>query len=147
MNLILEYRGKLCLSLDYNGMIGRTLEKTGSSAVGFDTSLIQSTFNLMSDWMRSNLMDTVEVDEFTKFVLGILHRIRLRGGVDHEYLSKFRSNDLKLWDLNWMRDGRHFLNRNYHPKSRIPKLVCTFLKHEVFSILLMQEPRIGSILT
>ena len=79
----------------------------------------------MSDWMRSNLMDTVEVDEFTKFVLGILHRIRLRGGVDHEYLSKFRSNDLKLWDLNWMRDGRHFLNRNYHPKSRIPKLVCT----------------------
>lgn len=109
----------------YNGMIGRTLEKTGSSAVGFDTSLIQSTFNLMSDWMRSSLMDTVEVDEFTKFVLGILHRIRLRGGVDHEYLSKFRSNDLKLWDLNWMRDGRHFLNRNYHPKSRIPKLVCT----------------------
>jgi len=109
----------------YNGMIGRTLEKTGSSAVGFDTSLIQSTFNLMSDWMKSNLMDTVEVDEFTKFVIGILHRIRLRGGVDHEYLSKFRSNDLKLWDLNWMRDGRHFLNRNYHPKSRIPKLVCT----------------------
>ena len=109
----------------YNGMIGRTLEKTGSSAVGFDTSLIKSTFNLMSDWMRSNLMDTVEVDEFTKFVLGILHRIRLRGGVDHEYLSKFRSNDLKLWDLNWKRDGRHFLNRNYHPKSRIPKLVCT----------------------
>ncbi len=33
--------------------------------------------------------------------------------------------DLRLWDLNWMKDGRHFLNRKYHPKSRIPKLVCT----------------------
>jgi DEAD/DEAH box helicase domain-containing protein len=109
----------------YNGMIGRTLEKTGSSVVGFNSDLIQSVYNQMSDWMKSNLMDTVGQEEFVKFVVGILHRIRLRGGVDHQYLTKFRTSDLKLWDLNWMKDGRHFLNRKYHPKSRIPKLVCT----------------------
>ena len=109
----------------YNGMIGRTLEKTGSSVVGFNSDLIQSVYDQMSDWMKSNLMDTVGQEEFVKFVVGILHRIRLRGGVDHEYLTKFRTSDLKLWDLNWMKDGRHFLNRKYHPKSRIPKLVCT----------------------
>ena len=109
----------------YNGMIGRTLEKTGSSVVGFNSDLIQSVYDQMSDWMKSNLMDTVNQEEFVKFVIGILHRIRLRGGVDHQYLTKFRTSDLKLWDLNWMKDGRHFLNRKYHPKSRIPKLVCT----------------------
>ena len=109
----------------YNGMIGRTLEKTGSSVVGFNSDLIQSVYDQMSDWMKSNLMDTVGQEEFVKFVIGILHRIRLRGGVDHQYLTKFRTSDLKLWDLNWMNDGRHFLNRKYHPKSRIPKLVCT----------------------
>ena len=109
----------------YNGMIGRTLEKTGSSVVGFNSDLIQSVYDQMSDWMKSNLMDTVGQEEFVKFVVGILHRIRLRGGVDHQYLTKFRTSDLKLWDLNWMKDGRHFLNRKYHPKSRIPKLVCT----------------------
>ena len=109
----------------YNGMIGRTLEKTGSSVVGFNSDLIQSVYDQMSDWMKSNLMDTVNQEEFVKFVIGILHRIRLRGGVDHEYLTKFRTSELKLRDLNWMKDGRHFLNRRYHPKSRIPKLVCT----------------------
>lgn len=109
----------------YNGMIGRTLEKTGSSVVGFNSDLIQSVYNQMSDWMKSNLMDTVGQEDFVKFVLGILHRIRLRGGVDHKYLSKFRTSNLRLYDLNWMKDGSHFLNRKYHPKSRIPKLVCT----------------------
>ena len=109
----------------YNGMIGRTLEKTGSSVVGFNSDLIQSVYDQMSYWMKSNLMDTVGQEEFVKFVVGVLHRIRLRGGVDHQYLTKFRASDLKLWDLNWMKDGRHFLNRKYHPKSRIPKLVCT----------------------
>lgn len=109
----------------YNGMIGRTLEKTGSSAVGFDSTTIQSVYESMHGWMATNLMDSVSVEDFSKFVIGLLHRIRLRGGVDHKYLTKFRTSDLKLWDLNWMRDGTHFLNRKYHPKSRLPKLVCT----------------------
>ena len=108
----------------YNASMGRTLEKTGSSAVSFDKVIFESAYDSMSDWMQKNMLESIEKDQFVKFLNGILHRMRIRGAVDHEYLSKFRTSDLKLWDLNWMRDSRHYLNRNYSPKSRIPKLVC-----------------------
>jgi DEAD/DEAH box helicase domain-containing protein len=32
---------------------------------------------------------------------------------------------LKLWDLNWMRDNRHFLNKMFHPRARFPRLLTT----------------------
>lgn len=108
----------------YNATIGRTLEKTGSSAVSFKKEIFESAFDIMEDWMQKNNLNSIDKEQFIKFLNGILHRMRKRGALDHEYLSKFRTNELKLWDLNWMRDGRHYLNRNYHPKSRIPKLVC-----------------------
>lgn len=108
----------------YNAAIGRTLEKTGSSAVSFNQQSLEEAFEALENWMQNNLLERINKVEFVKFLNGILHRMRIRGAVDHEYLSKFRTKDLKLWDLNWMRDSRHFLNRNYHPKSRIPKLVC-----------------------
>lgn len=107
----------------YNAAIGRTLEKTGSSAVSFNQLELEQTFEELQGWMQNNLLEQIDKETFVKFLNGILHRMRIRGAVDHEYLTKFRTNDLKLWDLNWMRDARHFLNRKYHPKSRIPKLV------------------------
>ena len=108
----------------YNGMIGRTLEKTGSSVVGFNSDEIKTTYSRMKNWMDSNLMGSVKEDEFVKFILAILHRIRLKGAIDHPYLEKFRLGDLKLWDLNWMKDGRHFLNPKYHEKrSRFPRVL------------------------
>ncbi|MFA6769252.1 MAG: helicase-related protein, partial [Parabacteroides sp.] len=66
---------------------------------------------------------------FICFVNGFLHRLRQRGGVDHLYLSKFRENDLKLFDLNWNRDSRHFLNKGFGKNSRFPKLLTT-TRHE-----------------
>lgn len=109
----------------YNASIGRTLEKTGSSAVSFDESILSETYDLMQEWMKSNLLEGVDKNHYVKFLNGILHRMRMRGAVDHAYLSKFRSRELKLWDLNWMRDKRHFLNKNFGQKSRLPKLVGT----------------------
>lgn len=109
----------------YNAIIGRTLEKTSSSAVSFSEQVFVEAFHKMKAWMEANMLNTIEQEQFTKFLNGILHRMRMRGAIDHEYFSKFRSNELKLWDLNWLRDKRHYLNKQFHPKSRIPKLICT----------------------
>lgn len=110
----------------YNANIGRTLEKTASSAAFFSRNDIFSIYPLLEDWFKSNNLDSIDSESFQKFLLGILHRMRVRGAVDHEYLDKFRSNDLKMWDLNWQKDKRHFLNRNFGPQTRIPKLLCTY---------------------
>jgi len=107
----------------YNASIGRTLEKTGSSAVSYNKTLFESAFSTMQNWLSANMLDSIDKEQFVKFLNGILHRMRIRGAMDHVYLSKFRTNELKLWDLNWMKDSRHYLNRNFGQRSRIPKLV------------------------
>ena len=109
----------------YNAMIGRTLEKSGASAVKFDEEKIMAIFPAMQEWLYQNNLNMIDEKGMLPFINGILHRIRTRGGIDHEYLSKFRNTSLKLWDLNWMRDNRHFLNKMFHPRARFPRLLTT----------------------
>jgi DEAD/DEAH box helicase domain-containing protein len=109
----------------YNAMIGRTLEKSGASAVKFDEEKIRAVFPAMQEWLNQNNLDIIEEKDFLPFVNGILHRVRTRGGIDHEYLSNFRNVSLKLWDLNWMKDNRHFLNKMFHSRARFPRLLTT----------------------
>ena len=118
-------RWEIISEFGYNAIIGRTLEKTGASAIKFDEAKLQQIYPAMEDWLRANNLEGIQPTELLTFVNGILHRIRRRGGIDHEYLSKFRSENLQMWDLNWMRDNRHFLNKLFHPRARFPKLLST----------------------
>lgn len=118
-------RWEIISEYGYNALIGRTLEKSGASAVKFDENLLNGIYPAMKVWLGQNNLEMISQPELLPFVNGILHRIRIRGGVDHEFLGKFRSNNLKLWDLNWLKDNRHFLNRTFGPRSRIPKPVTT----------------------
>lgn len=110
----------------YNAGIGRTLEKTSSSASSFNQEKFELVFSKIQSWLNDNMLERIEQDDFLKFINGCLHRMRIRGAVNHDYLVKFRTKDLKIWDLNWMRDGRHYLSRRYHPRTRIPKLVVNY---------------------
>lgn len=105
--------------------IGRTLEKTGASSVCFDEEALNNSWDNISDWIRTNdLSGTINRESFLRFTNLILHRSRNRGAIDHPYLSKFREERLSIWDLNWQKDGRHFLNPKYHAKrGRLPKLL------------------------
>ncbi|SEH05045.1 putative ATP-dependent helicase Lhr [Candidatus Venteria ishoeyi] len=108
----------------YNALIGRTLEKTASSAVHFDSDDLKKVWEIISPWLKDNEpSNTIDESSFTPFLNLVLHRIRTRGAISHNYLIKFREKALKLWDLNWMKDNRHFLNKKFHPRSRIPKLI------------------------
>lgn len=109
----------------FNAIIGRTLEKSGASAVKFDEKKLRAVFPTIKDWLSANNLITISETDLLPFVNGILHRVRTRGGLDHTYLSKFRSSGLQLWDLNWMKDNRHFLNRYFGPRTRLPKFITT----------------------
>lgn len=108
----------------YNALIGRTLEKTGSSASYFDPDYLQKTWQGMQTWLETNgAIQSIQEEVFLKFLSLLLHRVRTRGAISHPYLGKFRTQNLQLWDLNWMRDSRHFLNQRFGPRTRIPKLL------------------------
>ncbi len=107
----------------YNAQIGQTLEKTASSAVGFEAERVLQAIDKVKPWLEKNWNQSVDEKVFGAFLHGLLHRIRMRGGVDHPFLSKFRDTKLSLWDLNWMQDKRHYMNQNFHAQDRFPRIV------------------------
>lgn len=108
----------------FNSLIGRTLEKTGASSVFFDEEKIEKAWVQTEEWLKRNdVTGTVNQEMWTRFTHLVLHRMRQRGAVSHRYLDKFREGDFKLWDLNWMRDSRHYLNPKFGTRSRLPKLL------------------------
>lgn len=111
--------------LGLTSQLGRTLEKTGSSATFFKSEDIRRVYDLMKDFLMDNNLGYVADDEraFCHYVYGILQRMRRHGAVDHPYLDKYRKEALTLWALNWNRDGRHFLNRPFGGMVRFPKLI------------------------
>jgi DEAD/DEAH box helicase domain-containing protein len=118
-------RWEVLSEFGFDAAIGRTLEKTGASGVKFDESLLLQVHPLMRACLDANNLAVIGEQELLHFMQGILHRMRVRGGVDHEYLSKFRGKELSLWDLNWMKDGTHFLNQRFGKKSRLPRMITT----------------------
>ena len=111
----------------FNSRIGRTLEKTGASSVYFDTKKLSVAVGLLKDWLQqndmSNSMNEVLLLRYTNLVL---HRARNRGAIDHTFLKKFREEKLGLWDLNWQKDSRHFLNPKFGTRARLPKLLTNY---------------------
>lgn len=110
----------------YNARVGRTLEKTGAAGVVFDEHRVHSIYERLLPWLvRNEMADQVNADSFPAFLSGLLHRIRIRGGVDHPYLVKYRTVRVESFQLNWYRDPKHFLNRLFGPRTRPPRLFTT----------------------
>lgn len=119
-------RWEIYSEFGFNSIIGRTLEKTGTSAACFDDSKLTEVWSAMKVWLEVNdVSQTIEKNDFINFAHLLLHRVRSRGAIDHSYLNKFRTAGFSLWDLNWMRDTRHFLNPYFGPRSRLPKLLTS----------------------
>ncbi|OHX65139.1 DEAD/DEAH box helicase [Flammeovirga pacifica] len=123
---------EICSEFGYNATIGRTLEKTQSSATYFDIDKLITAFQVMKPWLIENRMELLEQEHFLLFSLGILHRMRQKGAVDHSFLQKFRTTKSDTFNLNWARDDRHFMNKNFGPSSRIPKLISPSKKFDVY---------------
>ena len=120
----IRIRWEIYSEFGFNSLIGRTLEKTGASSIYFDPDRLAKAWNAMESWIAENdVSQTIKRDDWLRFTNLILHRSRQRGAVDHEYLSKFREENLNLWDLNWQNDLRHFLNPIFGTRSRLPKLL------------------------
>ncbi len=108
----------------YNAAIGRTLEKTGASAVAFDAAMMEQVYEQMKDWLQQNrLGDRMPKERFLKFLNGFLHRLRRRGGVDHPYLKKFRSEKSNYYLITQNVNKSFFMMKNFGKRTRLPKFI------------------------
>lgn len=123
--------------------LGRTLEKTGASAVFFNQAVIEDVFNKMEEWLNNNSMERIfgKRNAFIHFVYGILQRMRTHGAVDNPFLEKYRKECLNQYALNWNYDSRHFLNPAFGGGMHFPKLVGTQRNgknHELLDMAVMR---------
>lgn len=106
----------------FSAGIGRTLEKSGASAVEFDTTQFDDVYHQMGYWLEKQTLDgRVKQEDFAQFLLGFLHRLRFKGGVDHVYLKKYRSEKTNYWLITQNANKKHFLIKNFGKNSRLPK--------------------------
>lgn len=105
--------------------LGRTLEKTGSSASFFKQDLLSEVHTKMIDWLKDNSMAHIGENEsiFIHFLYGILQRMRIHGAVDNPFFEKYRKENLNQYALNWKFDSRHFLNPSFGSGMHFPKFV------------------------
>lgn len=112
-----------------NATVGRTLEKVGSAATFFHYEDVEKVWNGMQVFMKDNGFGIIAGEEhkqdFMTFINAILHRMRIHGSVNHEYLDCYRGRRLDTYELNWIKNPIHFLNRNFGRGSKFPKLVMT----------------------
>jgi DEAD/DEAH box helicase domain-containing protein len=107
----------------YNAIIGRTLEKTGSSAAFFDAKKLQDVFTHVKPWLDENALENITEEEFLRFLIVFLHRLRVRGGVDHIYLNKFRTGRSSYYLITQNVNNNYFLIRNFGKDTRLPKFI------------------------
>lgn len=116
---------EICSEFGMMSTRGRTLEKMGSSATLFRENDLRLVFQKMETWLNENHLDFICKEEpaFLHFANGILHRLRQRGGIDHEFLRLYRTQQLKPVMLNWPRQSNiHFLYRGFR-STRVPHMI------------------------
>ena len=123
----------ICAEFGLNAQVGRTLEKTGASATYFAKDDLENVWNNIKNWVAENKL-VMTADEFVCFANGILHRMRMRGAVDHPFLDWFRESHMSQYELNWggrnkpsyeERAKEHFLNRCFGGSLKMPKMIVT----------------------
>ncbi|MFT4756580.1 MAG: DEAD/DEAH box helicase domain-containing protein, partial [Vicingaceae bacterium] len=111
----------------YRATIGRTLEKTGASATHFNSDLMGEVYDQMKYWLDENeLGSVIDKEPFLRFLNGFLHRLRTKGGVDHKYLKKYRTERTNSYLIGhrWNVNQQFFLMKNFGQSSRLPKFLA-----------------------
>lgn len=99
-------RWELCAEFGFQARIGRTLEKSGA-AIGFlKAQMIRKAGNRLAEILRekSGGFGAVKPRQIEVFLLGLIHRLRTIGGVDHPLIATHFQNNgdpFLINRLNW----------------------------------------------
>ncbi|MBM7572943.1 DEAD/DEAH box helicase [Aquibacillus albus] len=114
LEVILRRRLSWEITMEYgfSARIGRTLDKVRSSIVYFDPTKIDDISDKFTTLLSGDYGHVSDLGEekIKQFVLGLLTRVKFRGGIEHEFLSHYR-NDQK---------GNTFLLRKERNKYMSP---------------------------
>ncbi|GAB2622919.1 DEAD/DEAH box helicase [Pseudactinotalea suaedae] len=99
------------LEFGLRSAVGRTLEATGSVVADVDVDdavLLAAAREALETPGATDLLDGLGPDDtqLVRWVRGVLHRMRTRGAVQHEWFDTFRAEDGRRWSI-WGGRPRH----------------------------------------
>jgi DEAD/DEAH box helicase domain-containing protein len=130
----IEYRLRYEIMLEYglNSRIGRTLEKSGCSVLGFDRRTITAVAALVKERAVNELgaFRTTSDQAFEQMVVGFLQIMRANGAFNDKVFNSFISNNGKNWFLSndnekWLpglQSGRNTPRFIYEPSGNSKRL-------------------------
>ncbi|GAB4433310.1 MAG: DEAD/DEAH box helicase [Anaerolineae bacterium] len=124
---------EVTMEYGFNARLGRSLEKVGSSAAYPDPDLLAPVVDQLALILPEELAALRGVDRpaLHYFVLGLLDRTRLRGGVDHPLLGRYLYNQ-GLWYM--LTKNIEPLLSPFHKRSRLPKFLTDRAERGVFDL-------------
>ncbi|TLF45936.1 DEAD/DEAH box helicase [Halomonas urmiana] len=103
--------------LGLRSQIGRTLERQGRVTLGVDTTLLEAAAErLAGDWAQELPgIGEVTAAQAARFLLGVLHRLRTRGGFEHPEVEGYARDGGETWFFR-----RSLCLPNYGPRAAPP---------------------------
>ena len=83
---------EITMEYGFNARIGRTLDKVRSSILHIDSGKIKNVAEKMLTFLSGDygVIDDLAEERVKQFIIGLLMRVKLRGGINHQLLDKYR---------------------------------------------------------
>ncbi len=133
--LRLRLSWEVTMEYGFNARLGRSLEKVGSSVAYPDSERLEAAVKNLLLTLPEELASLrgLQPAGLRYFLLGLLDRTRLRGGVDHPLLQRYLYNQ-GLWYM--LTKKIEPLLSPFHKRSRLPKFLTDKAERGVFDLFI-----------
>ena len=131
---------EIAMEFGFNARVGRTLDKVGCSTAYLNEELLQPVVTRLCDRLRNEFepLSEVDISRFRHFIVGLLTRTRIRGGVSHPMLRGYAANQGKWFFLTKERER---LMSPFGSQSRLPRFLSTVAGERVFDSVVTSGTR------
>ena len=115
---------EITMEYGFNAHLGRSLEVVGSSAAALNSSVLDQTVQRLLPVLQEEIgsLSSLTSADLTHFLLGLLNRSRLRGGIAHPLLSRYIESNGNWYLLT--RKQNRLLSPFYKNSPRFPRFLA-----------------------
>jgi DEAD/DEAH box helicase domain-containing protein len=131
---------EITMEFGFNARVGRTLDKVRCSTARLDEDRLIVALGKLHTTLTSQfaLFDQVTTARLRHFVVGLLTRTKVRGGVSHELLRSYAAKQGQRYFLS---KDMNPLMSPFEPHSRLPRFLSDLASEKVFDSVITSANR------
>jgi DEAD/DEAH box helicase domain-containing protein len=131
---------EVTMEFGFNARVGRTLDKVRCSTARLDDAKLVVALEKLEAKLPHEFTQLTEMDpsQLRHFIVGLLTRLKTRGGVSHGFLWSYAANQGKSYLLS---KEKQPLNSPFGPQSRLPRFLSDLPNENVFDSVITSSNR------